>query len=239
MSYKSILLISAFLLYLPFILESKEPLLSTTSDLRQQAYLEAQAGCYEKAYELLEGFLDQKEEKISQLVDDLPKLKTTNQSSRNPDMIYGLLSLVLLFCWKGQGHQQSSPESTASVLKSPTHQESMLIQGSPSTFLSEAEALIVKHIEEEAFGVSALSRALHLSRSQLHRKIKTACNYTPSVFMRKIRLKEAKRLLEGKAGNISEVAIMVGMPNLAYFSRSFKSEFGYPPSQLLRKNKSD
>lgn len=239
MSYKSIVLVSTFLLCLPFILASKKLIHSSSQGLRQQASIAAQAGCYEKAYELLQDFLQQEEERHDSLVDNLPNLKTTNESSLNPHMIYGLLSLVLLFCWKGEGYPQSSPEPIVSALPSTTKQESISSQKGTSTFLNEAEAMILEHIEEESFGVSSLSQALHVSRSQLHRKIKADSNYTPSVFMRKIRLKEAKRLLEEKAGNISEVAIMVGMPNLAYFSRSFKSEFGYPPSQLLRERKVD
>ena len=72
-----------------------------------------------------------------------------------------------------------------------------------------------------------------MSRSQLHRKIKAITDLSPSVYVRSLRLQEAHRLLEQKAGNISEVAFQVGIPNLAYFSRCFSEQFGFPPSELL------
>jgi len=72
----------------------------------------------------------------------------------------------------------------------------------------------------------------------LHRKIKAITDQSPSVFVRTLRLQHAYRLLEQRAGNISEVAFQVGIPNLAYFSRSFSEQFGFPPSELLHKEPS-
>lgn len=239
MSYKSILLVSTFLLYLPFGIEGKKPLQSPTQDLLKQAEVAAHTGCYEHAYELLQAFLGQKEQGLRQPQDNSPNLKTKRASQLDYQLVYGLLSLVLLFLWKGEGNPRASTEPPATIKKSTAEKQSIQKQEKTSAFLDQAKTLILKYMEEESFGVSTLSQALHLSRSQLHRKVKAACNHSPSVFIRKIRLQEAKRLLEEKAGNISEVAIMVGMPNLAFFSRSFKSEFGYPPSQLWKENEPD
>jgi len=36
-----------------------------------------------------------------------------------------------------------------------------------------------------------------------------------------------------RKGNISEIAYSVGFGSPAYFSRCFKEEFGYPPSDLI------
>ncbi|MCZ7614151.1 MAG: helix-turn-helix domain-containing protein [Ignavibacteriaceae bacterium] len=40
-------------------------------------------------------------------------------------------------------------------------------------------------------------------------------------------------MIEGKTGNISEIAYSVGFSSLSYFSKCFKEEFGYPPSDLV------
>lgn len=106
-----------------------------------------------------------------------------------------------------------------------------------TAFSIKVKEVILMHLEEESFGIAELSQALHLSRSQLHRKIKAELGITPSLFLRKVRLQEAKSLLEAEEGNISEIAFSVGMVNLAYFSRSFKAEFGYPPSKVRIKRK--
>lgn len=113
-----------------------------------------------------------------------------------------------------------------------TKRSTQLATGAKSAFCQQVKAMVLANLENESFGVAELSQALYLSRSQLHRKIKAQTGLSPSVFMRKIRLHEAKRLLEAELGNITEVAFSVGMINLAYFSRSFKAEFGYSPSQL-------
>lgn len=104
-------------------------------------------------------------------------------------------------------------------------------------FLAQLQGVILDHLDQESFSIVDLATEMQLSRGQLHRKVKAFTAQSPSVFMRTIRLQEAHRLLLAKAGNTSEVAFSVGIPNLAYFSRVFKEEFGFPPSHLLRQKK--
>ncbi len=101
-------------------------------------------------------------------------------------------------------------------------------------FLTRLTALIEENLDNEDFSIEEMSKAMNMSRSQLHRKVKALTDQSPSVFMRTLRLHRAHQLLQEKAGNISEIAFEVGIPNLAYFSRSFSQQFGYPPSKLLR-----
>ena len=101
-----------------------------------------------------------------------------------------------------------------------------------AAFLKKVEQQVLQHLDQEDFSIEALGRAVGMSRSQLHRKIKALTDQSPSVFVRTLRLREAYRLLRAQKGNVSEVAHQVGMPNLAHFSRSFKEWFGKPPSQI-------
>ena len=48
--------------------------------------------------------------------------------------------------------------------------------------------------------------------------------------MRKLRLLKRKEMIEAKIGNISEIAYSVGFSSPAYFTKCFKEDFGYPPS---------
>lgn len=105
-------------------------------------------------------------------------------------------------------------------------------------FLKKVAEAVEKHLDDEDFSIEDLGKAVGMSRSQLHRKIKAITDQSPSVFVRTLRLQHAYRLLERRAGNISEVAFQVGIPNLAYFSRSFSEQFGFPPSELLHKEPS-
>ena len=103
-----------------------------------------------------------------------------------------------------------------------------------SAFLQKVERAVMDHLDDEDFSIEALGRKVGMSRSQLHRKIKALTDQSPSIFVRTLRLREAHRLLQARAGNVSEVAHQVGMSNLAHFSRSFKELFGYPPSQISK-----
>lgn len=102
-------------------------------------------------------------------------------------------------------------------------------------FLSKVLRVIETHLDDESFSIEELGRALGMSRSQLHRKIKALTDQSPSVFLRTVRLQHAYQLLERKTGNVSEIAFRVGFSNLPYFSRTFSNQFGFPPSALLQR----
>ncbi|MBX2873002.1 MAG: AraC family transcriptional regulator [Saprospiraceae bacterium] len=234
MSFKFFLLPLIFLLLQGCSLQAQKPLPPAKFDLQQQAAEAAKVGCFQEAYQLLHRHFKQEHRSPSSIPRKIPKATSGSLPHLQPSAIYGLLLIVLLWLWTRVAEQRiatnlSPVNDSGEDLPQPPSQS--------STFLVQVEKAILKQMEEDGFGVASLSKALHLSRSQLHRKIKAESGCTPSLFMRKTRLREAKRLLEGKAGNISEVAILVGMPNLAYFSRSFKAEFGYPPSHLLQEKK--
>lgn len=100
-------------------------------------------------------------------------------------------------------------------------------------FLLRLVDVVKHHMEDEDFGVEELSKQMHLSRFQLHRKVKALTGKSISVFIRSIRLAHARQLLEAKSGNVSEIAFQLGFNSIAYFSKCFTEEFGFPPSKLL------
>jgi len=105
------------------------------------------------------------------------------------------------------------------------------ITSADEQFLTRASEIIVKNMEDERFGPEALGKAIGLSRSQLHRKLKVVVNMTTTEFISSIRLRQAAILLEKKAGTIAEIAYQVGFSNPAYFSECFKKQFGCVPSR--------
>ena len=107
------------------------------------------------------------------------------------------------------------------------------ISASPEEqFLQKIISVTEKNMEDEEFGVEDLSKAMHLSRFQLHRKMKALTNKSISVFIRTIRLQHAKIQLEQGKGNVSEIAFQLGFNSVAYFSKCFSDEFGYAPSKI-------
>lgn len=97
---------------------------------------------------------------------------------------------------------------------------------------------IKKSVEEEIsnsnFGVVELAEKVHLSRSQLFRKIKAITNVTPNEYIRSFRLQRAMDMLQQQSGTVSEIAYQVGFQNVSYFSKCFHDQFGQPPTAFSK-----
>lgn len=98
-------------------------------------------------------------------------------------------------------------------------------------FLEKVMEAVETNMGDPDFNMEKFGQQVALSRMQLHRKLKALTNQSPGDFLRSMRLKRAKRLLESRAGNVSEVAYEVGFNNLSYFSKCYKEEFGILPNE--------
>ncbi|MBS9462789.1 response regulator [Flagellimonas sp. 389] len=103
-------------------------------------------------------------------------------------------------------------------------------------FMKRITRLIDEKIGEADLTTSLLCQELGMSSSKLYRKIKELTDLAPNEFIRTIRLKQAAVLLKSRRYNVSEVSVLVGFNDPLYFSRCFKKQFGYPPSQLIKNN---
>ncbi len=111
------------------------------------------------------------------------------------------------------------------------------ITSADKKFLQQAFSIISQNISNESFGVEVFAENLSVSKSLLHKKIVSLTGEPPVEIIRRIRLNKAASMIENKFGNLSEIALEVGFSNPAYFSECFKKQFGVPPSQYLRNNK--
>ena len=98
-------------------------------------------------------------------------------------------------------------------------------------FLAKVEGIILENLEDEDFSADQLGEAIHLSRSQVHRKIKALTGKSTSIYIRLIRLQKAKELLASEDLTVSEVAYRVGFKTPVYFSQIFKKTFGESPTE--------
>jgi YesN/AraC family two-component response regulator len=99
-------------------------------------------------------------------------------------------------------------------------------------FMNKVMEVIEGHISEEEFSIEQFGKEVGMSRVQLHRKLKALSGKSASNYLRSVRLSKAKKLIKEEKGNISEIAYSVGFSSPAYFTRCFKEEYGYPPSDL-------
>ncbi|MEZ5039164.1 MAG: ATP-binding protein [Saprospiraceae bacterium] len=113
-----------------------------------------------------------------------------------------------------------------------TPNETIAAQEDP--FIVRARTIVLAALENENFSLDELSEKLYLSRSQVHRKIKAVTGMSTAIFIRTIRLQEAKKLLASTDLTISEIAYQVGFKSPVYFSQMFKQTFGESPSDLRK-----
>ncbi len=106
---------------------------------------------------------------------------------------------------------------------------------SPDTkFLQKVIQFIQDDISNSAFGSAELAHKLHLSESQIYRKLKAITDKSTAVFIRSVRLQRAKELIKTTDKNISEIAYDTGFNDPSWFSRAFKEEFGFAPSDFYK-----
>ncbi|MBV6422136.1 MAG: Sensor histidine kinase RcsC [Ignavibacteriaceae bacterium] len=101
-------------------------------------------------------------------------------------------------------------------------------------FMIRVGEVIDKHISEEEFDIEEFCREIGMSRTQLHRKLKALTGKSASIYVRSVKLEKARKMIADQTGNISEVAYALGFSSPAYFSKCFKEEFGYPPSDVKK-----
>lgn len=115
-------------------------------------------------------------------------------------------------------------------ISNEVHNETMAMNG--DSVLANAEKLVENNLQNTDFDTNMLAKALHISRSTLHRKIKSATNQSPTEFIRDIRLKNAVTLLKKGKYNIDEIGVFVGFNSTSYFIRSFKKKYGKTPKEF-------
>ena len=97
-------------------------------------------------------------------------------------------------------------------------------------FILRIKVVFDEKMDDPQFNLDALSQVLHLSRSQLGRKVKALTGQSLAIFLRSLRLQKARHLLLTSSLTVKEVAYDVGFSDPAYFSRSYSEQYGESPS---------
>ena len=100
--------------------------------------------------------------------------------------------------------------------------------------LKKAIGIVEDNMSNPLFGVEEMAKEMGMSRTNLHRKLKEITGFPPSELIRSIRLRKAALLLLNQTNTVSQVSFSVGYEDQSYFSKSFKKQFGVPPSEYLQ-----
>ena len=100
-------------------------------------------------------------------------------------------------------------------------------------FLEKVNTVIDKNIAEPSFSTEDFSKAVGMSRMQLHRKLKALTGLSATEFVRSQRLKLAADLLKKSDANVSEIGYSVGFNDHSYFTKCFKDMYGCTPTEFI------
>lgn len=100
--------------------------------------------------------------------------------------------------------------------------------------ITKAIELIEENMSEADYSVEKLSAALCMSRGHFYKKLIAITGVAPIEFIRTLRIKRGRQLIEKSQLNISEIAYKVGL-SPKQFAKYFKEMYGELPSSYKKK----
>ncbi len=97
---------------------------------------------------------------------------------------------------------------------------------------------------QRSLSLNKVAAAVHLSIWHLCHLFKSETGQTPARYLKAIRMRQARLLLENSLLSIKEVMNKVGMCDQSHFAKDFKRVYGLTPSQFrtslsTRKNETE
>ena len=129
--------------------------------------------------------------------------------------------------WAGKSHQDFKK-------KLDVNPSEVTITPLDEQFLQKAIKLVEDQMGNTDLTVEMLGQQLGMSRSLLYKKLIAITGLGPAEFIRTIRIKRGRALLERSQMQITEIAYAVGFNSLKSFTMNFKAEYGITPSDYLK-----
>ena len=120
----------------------------------------------------------------------------------------------------GVGKESTDPAEGISTISEPENE-----------FIQKVQRVIFDHLDDSMFSVGQLCHAMVMSNSQLYRKLKAHTGLSAHDLIQSVRLSHAQILLKKTEDTIVSIAYTCGFNDPEYFSRVFKKEFGFSPSE--------
>ena len=98
-------------------------------------------------------------------------------------------------------------------------------------FMKRVMEIIDKQMDNSDFAIDEFALNLGMGRTAFYQKLKSLTGLSPVDFVREMRIKRAKQLVESGEYNVSTIAYMTGFNDPKYFSKCFKKKYGVSPSE--------
>ena len=99
--------------------------------------------------------------------------------------------------------------------------------------IADAIEQVEANIADPDYSVEQLAAALAMSRSGLYKKLMAITGLSPLLFIRTLRIKRGRQLLEQSGENVSQVAYSIGL-SPKQFAKYFREAYGQLPSDFLK-----
>ncbi|MCX6276537.1 MAG: helix-turn-helix domain-containing protein [Bacteroidetes bacterium] len=149
-------------------------------------------------------------------------IQTTNTSTNNLPQFYREIQKRL------HSHFNQADKLIATLEQNQPHE---------AAFMQKINTLIKVNLEDENFDSDALCKAMHMSRTQLFRRLKSLIRQAPAIYIKTIRLQKAKEMLETTDFTVSEIAYKTGFQTISHFSKIYKKQYGIVPSVFRQSKK--
>ena len=108
-------------------------------------------------------------------------------------------------------------------------QEAIQLSRRDEAFAERMRQIVDDHLTDPNLTVEFLSDQLHLSRTQIFRRVKSITGKGPLDFIRERRLEQADKLLRTTDMTVQQVALELCFSSPSYFSKCYKDYFGHLP----------
>lgn len=107
----------------------------------------------------------------------------------------------------------------------------VVAEASPINLAEHAVVKIHTHLDE-GYRPAQLAEDLYISLRSLERGLAEAFDCSPGQLITAMKMREARRLLTDEGLRVNEVASRLGFSSPFYFSRRFRTHFGFSPSSI-------
>jgi len=170
------------------------------------------------------------------LVDD--KFITDNRSIYSSGGAYSFTTLIIYLIEKYFGHDMAVLTSKVFLIHlHDSNQTGYKILNLQKNHNDETIVEIQKYIEnnlDKPLLLEDLAQKANLSLRTFIRRFKNATGDTPNVYIRKVRVEKAKKLLENTDTRVEELCFETGYSDFASFRKTFKKIAGQTPSEYKK-----
>lgn len=193
----------------------------------------------------LDGFEFTKQIKSNELTSFIPVILVTAKTSEEAHL-KALQNTADAFLTKPFNHEVLKATVSQQIQERKKLQErysqelilnptEVVINSVDEKFIAKLETVLETAIPNSEFNAETFAEEMHISRMQLHRKLKSLFGVSATEFIRNERLKLAADLLKNEKLSVSEIAYNVGFNDVGYFSKCFKEMYHVSPSDYQKK----